>query len=68
MGQTKTPILLKSSLKLISYKCSSFLLTACLLCLVDVFFNRHSYGYQMYPLKARRSVRDRPHAKASQEK
>ena len=36
------PILPKSSLKLISSKCSSFWLTTYLLCLVDVFFNRQS--------------------------
>ena len=35
-----TLILPKSSLKLISLKCSSFLLTTYLLCLVDVFFKR----------------------------
>ena len=32
----------KSSLKLISSTCSSFLLTTYLLCLVDAFFNRQS--------------------------
>jgi hypothetical protein len=30
MGQIKTPILLKSSLKLISYKCSSFFIDSML--------------------------------------
>jgi hypothetical protein len=44
-----TLIEVKSSLKLPSSECSSFLLTTSLLCSVDIFFNRqsHSHGYDM---------------------
>ena len=45
----KGPRLLKSLLKMMSSKCSSFWLT--ILCLVDMFFNKLSvfYGYELCP-------------------
>jgi hypothetical protein len=45
--QEKTLILPKGSLKLISSTYSSLWLTTYLLSLVDVFFNRHFYGYNL---------------------